>query len=148
MSFWSVDLSRWGDTIRKWFPLARELAQRGSVLRGLVYAHVDEVGLPTTHHDLTCVQVTLSITVNHRELADLVRCEPVKMRGDLSAKLPVFKWPNLSSDGHSIRLEWPVGTRASINVPALSPLVSAVTIGPDGTGSIEIQRGPDGTITY
>ena len=148
MSFWSVDLSKWGDLIRKWFPVARELAQHGATMFGDLHVKVESVGLPTSRDDLVSVPVTLVVSVKQEMLADLVQLKAVKVHGNLSAKLPVLSWPEVSTNAGSLHVYWPVGTRPLINIPAIDPLVANIDLHPDGTGEIEIQRGPDGTITY
>lgn len=148
MSFWSVDLSKWGELIRQWMPTARELATHGATFVGPVHVQVESVGTPLAHDGLVEIPISLTVSVKHQLLADLIRLDPVKLHGNLSAKLPVFSWPVVTSDGGAIRISWPEGTRPLVNIPALDPRVAAVTIEPDGYGTIEIQRGPDGTITY
>lgn len=148
MSLWSVDLSKWGDLIRQWFPMARELAKHHAALLGPVHVAVDSVGDPVSRDDLVSVPVTLTISAKHQDLADIVQLKAVRVHGNLSAKLPVWSWPDVKVGGESIVVSWPKGTRPLVNIPALDPVVASVTLGPDGIGSIEIQRGPDGAITY
>lgn len=148
MSLWSVDLSKWGELIRQWFPMVRELAKHGATLAGPVHVKIDSVGQPMSVDDLVIVPVTISLGIKNQMLADLVNLKPVRVHGNLSAKLPQFEWPVISVEDGAIVIGWPNGSRPLINIPALDPLVTSVSIRDDGTGAIEIQRGPDGTITY
>ncbi|CAB4177819.1 hypothetical protein UFOVP1004_11 [uncultured Caudovirales phage] len=148
MSLWTADLTKYGDMIRKWFPVAKDLAQYGAALFGDVRVRVDSVGQPLTRDDLVEIPVKLMVSVRDQKFAELVRCEPVRVHGNLSAKFPAFNWPEVSAKSGSIRVDWPEGSRAMVNVPAIDPLVASVTLHDDGTGVIEIQRGPDGAITY
>lgn len=148
---WSIDLSKYGETIRRWWDVAVQFTLgKGSATFGDVHVEIHDVGKPKVIDggtDVT-VDVCMSLTIRNETLVRIIEGHSVEINRLASVVLDRFEWPNIHATTGEIRVSFTEASCPRVEVFGPDPRVTGITLSRDGTGVVEVAGGPDGRITY